>query len=115
MQLHTENNVLQTNLKTQAHVFQIHASAKAFKILSSNLYRYKVAAVIRELSCNALDSHVDAGNKDPFIIHLPTQIEPFFAIEDFGTGMTPDQIGELYTGYFASSKTDRNDQIAILS
>jgi len=114
MQLHTENNVLQTNLKTQAHVFQIHASAKAFKILSSNLYRYKVAAVIRELSCNALDSHVDAGNKDPFIIHLPTQIEPFFAIEDFGTGMTPDQIGELYTGYFASSKTDRNDQIGAL-
>lgn len=114
MQLHKENNVLQTNLQTKAHVFQIHASAKAFKILSSNLYRYKVAAVIRELSCNALDSHVDAGNKDPFVIHLPTAIEPFFAVEDFGTGMTPDQIGELYTGYFASSKTDRNDQIGAL-
>jgi hypothetical protein len=78
------------------------------------LYRYKVAAIIRELSCNALDSHVDASNSEPFVIHLPTQIEPYFAVEDFGTGMTPEQIGELYTGYFASSKTERNDQIGAL-
>ncbi len=114
MQLHSENNQLTTNLQTQARTFTIHASAKAFKVLSSNMYKYKIAAIIRELSCNALDSHVDAGNSDPFVVHLPTQIEPYFAVEDFGTGMTPDQIGELYTGYFASSKTERNDQIGAL-
>ena len=114
MELHSEHNELNTNLTTHAHVFTIHASAKAFKILSSNLYKDKIAAVIRELSCNALDSHVDAGNPDPFIVHLPSQIEPFFAVEDRGTGMTPEQIAELYTGYFASSKTERNDQIGAL-
>jgi len=114
MQLHSENNQLTTNLRTKAHVFTIHASAKAFKILSSNLYKFKIAAIIRELSCNALDSHVDAGNDEPFVVHLPTQIEPFFSVEDFGTGMSPEQIGELYTGYFASSKTERNDQIGAL-
>ncbi len=114
MQLHSENNQLTTNLQTKAHVFTIHASAKAFKILSSNLYKFKIAAILRELSCNALDSHVDAGNDEPFVVHLPTQIEPFFSVEDFGTGMTPEQIGELYTGYFASSKTERNDQIGAL-
>jgi len=114
MQLHNENNQLITNLKTQAKTFTIHASAKAFRLLSSNLYKYKISAIIRELSCNALDSHIDAGTTDPFVIHLPTQIEPYFAIEDFGTGMTPEQIEELYTGYFASSKTERNDQIGAL-
>jgi hypothetical protein len=114
MQLHTENNKLVTNLQSGARVFTIHASVKAFKLLSSNLYKYKVAAIIRELSCNALDSHIDAGNADPFIVHLPSELEPYFAVEDFGTGMTPDEIRDLYTGYFSSSKTERNDQIGAL-
>lgn len=114
MQLHSENNTLKTNVESTPHTFTIQASAKAFKILSSNLYTDKISAIIRELSCNALDSHIDAGNPDPFIIHLPTIFEPYFAVEDQGTGMTPQQIAELYTGYFSSNKTARNDQIGAL-
>ena len=36
--------------------FTIAASAKAFKILSSNLYQNKIRAIVRELSCNAFDA-----------------------------------------------------------
>lgn len=42
--------------------FKIQASAKAFEILSSNIYTNKVRAVIREYNCNAYDAHVAAGN-----------------------------------------------------
>ena len=42
--------------------FRIRNSAKAFGILSSGLYANKIRAVIREISCNAVDSHVAAGN-----------------------------------------------------
>ena len=114
MQLHSENNQLVTNLQSKAQAFTIHASPKAFKVLSNNMYKDKIAAIIRELSCNALDSHIDAGNPDPFVVHLPSTFEPYFAVEDFGTGMTPEQIADLYTGYFASSKSQRNDQIGAL-
>ncbi len=41
--------------------FKIQASAKAFEILSSNIYTNKVRAVIREYNCNAYDAHVAAG------------------------------------------------------
>ena len=41
--------------------FRIRNSAKAFNILSSGLYANKVKAVVRELSCNAVDSHAAAG------------------------------------------------------
>jgi hypothetical protein len=38
--------------------FRIRNSAKAFNILSSGLYANKVRAIVRELSCNAVDSHI---------------------------------------------------------
>ncbi|CAB4126029.1 hypothetical protein UFOVP181_209 [uncultured Caudovirales phage] len=95
--------------------FKIKASAKAFNILSSGLYANKIRAIIRELSCNAVDSHVAAGKADtPFDIHLPNQMEPWFSIRDYGTGLSHEQIVSIYTTYFESTKTDSNDFIGAL-
>lgn len=95
--------------------FKIRNSAKAFKILSDGLYSNKIRAVVRELSCNALDSHVAAGKKlVPFEVHLPTMLEPWFAVRDFGVGLNHDQVVNIYTTYFESTKTDSNDFIGAL-
>lgn len=90
--------------------FRIRNSAKAFNILSSGLYANKIRAVIRELSCNALDAHVAAGKKDtPFEVHLPNSLEPWFSVRDFGVGLNHDQVTNIYTTYFESTKTNSND------
>lgn len=94
--------------------FKINASAKSFSILSNSLYQNKIRAIIRELSCNALDSHVAAGTDRPFELHLPTFIEPYFSVTDYGLGMTPEQIVSVYTTYFESTKTSSNDFIGAL-
>lgn len=95
--------------------FKIKASAKAFSILSSGLYANKVRAIIRELSCNAVDSHTAAGKADvPFEVHLPTTLEPYFYIRDFGTGLNHEQVTSIYTTYFESTKTNSNDYIGAL-
>lgn len=95
--------------------FRIRNSAKAFSILSSGLYANKIKAIIRELSCNAVDSHVAAGKKDvPFQIHFPSTLEPWFSVRDFGLGLSHDQIIEIYTTYFESTKTDSNAFIGAL-
>jgi hypothetical protein len=95
--------------------FKIRNSAKAFNILSSGLYANKIRAVIRELSCNAVDSHAAAGNMDtPFTVHLPTTLEPWFSVRDFGTGLNHDQVTNIYTTYFESTKTNSNDFIGAL-
>ena len=92
--------------------FRIRNSAKAFGILSSGLYANKIRAVIRELSCNALDSHVAAGKRDtPFDVHLPNQLEPWFSVRDYGLGLTHDQVTNIYTTYFESTKTTSNELI----
>jgi hypothetical protein len=95
--------------------FRIRNSAKAFNILSSGLYANKIRAIIRELSCNAIDSHVAAGKKDtPFDVHLPNQLEPHFSIRDYGTGLNHEQVKNIYTTYFESTKTASNEFIGAL-
>jgi DNA topoisomerase VI subunit B len=89
--------------------FTIKASAKAFRILSDNIYKNKIAAIIRELSTNAVDSHFDAKQTRPFEINLPDQLDPTFRIRDFGTGLAHDQVMHLYTTYFESTKDKSND------
>ena len=95
--------------------FKIKASAKAFSILSSGLYANKIRAIVRELSCNAVDSHTAADKSEtPFDVHLPNQLEPWFAIRDYGTGLSHEQVTQIYTTYFESTKTDSNDYIGAL-
>lgn len=95
--------------------FRIRNSAKAFNILSSGLYANKIRAIVRELSCNAVDSHTAAGKADvPFDVHLPSQLEPWFSIRDYGTGLSADQVTNIYTTYFESTKTESNEFIGAL-
>lgn len=115
--------------------FKMETSAETFEIFSSQIYEHKIRAIIRELSCNAYDAHVDAGNREvPFRIHFPTVFEPFFEVEDFGVGLDDydvrgeekvlyDEDGEevqrymeggIYTTYFASSKRESNESIGHL-
>lgn len=95
--------------------FRIRNSAKAFKILSDGLYSNKIRAIIRELSCNAVDSHVAAGKSDtPFDVHLPNHLEPWFSIRDYGVGLSHEQVVNIYTTYFESTKTDSNAFIGAL-
>ena len=109
-----QNEAILSNV-SEIGEFRIRNSAKAFNILSSGLYANKIRAIVRELSCNAIDSHVAAGKGDvPFEAHLPTQFEPWFAIRDFGTGLSHEQVTNIYTTYFESTKTASNDFIGAL-
>jgi hypothetical protein len=94
--------------------FTIAQTSKMFKILSDSLYSDKVMAVIRELSTNAYDAHIAAGNKNPFKVILPTQANPSFTVRDYGTGLSQKDMEELYTTYGASNKNDSNDFVGCL-
>lgn len=95
--------------------FKIKTSAIAFDILSSGLYANKIKAIIRELSCNAYDAQIAAGNGDtPFDIHLPTFLEPTFYIRDYGVGLSHDQVVNIFTTYFESTKSDSNDFVGAM-
>jgi hypothetical protein len=100
-------------LKDEAQ-FKMRNSQKAFQILSS-LYSDKPLAIVRELGCNAMDSHIASGQPNlPFHIHIPNSLEPWITIQDFGTGISHEDIYEIYSVYFASTKTNTNTQVGML-
>lgn len=92
--------------------FTIEADSHIFQMFSSGVYTDVVKAIIRELSTNAVDAHLDAGTSDlPFDIHLPNIAEPYFSIRDYGTGLSIPQIKGIYSTYLKSTKTDTNTAI----
>lgn len=89
--------------------FGMLANAKAYSILVSGIYQYKIEAIVRELSTNAVDSQKQAGNFSQFEVHLPTHHEPEFTIRDFGTGLSREELEGIYFNFFASTKEDSNE------
>lgn len=95
--------------------FSIKATVASFEILSSGLYTNKILAVIRELACNAYDSHVAAGKKEvPIKIKLPTNNDLQFKVTDNGIGLSHEQVINNYSTYFDSTKQNSNDYIGAL-
>lgn len=110
-----QRSIVRGNVQNE-HNFTIKASAKAFNILSSNLYSNKPLAIIRELCCNAYDSHVAAGCADrPIEVVLPSRLNGGqMIIKDFGLGLNHEQMISIYTKFFESTKTESNDFVGQL-
>jgi len=109
-----DTTIEQIGTITDEAQFKMKASRKAFQILS-DLYSDKPLAIVRELGCNASDSMTASGQSNrSFHIHLPNTLEPWLTIQDFGTGISHENIYNVYTTYFESTKTNTNTQIGCL-
>ncbi len=104
-----EKNNITSCGNMQSSGFTILASSKAFQILSSNIYTHKIRAIIREISTNAYDAHIDAKNDEPFDVHIPTHLETWFSVRDYGTGISHEKMMSLYTQFFKSTRNESND------
>jgi hypothetical protein len=112
MLLKERTETVQTSGLGEGNNFTIAASAKAFEVLSSNLYQNKILAVIREITCNAADAHSMVGKDLSSIkVNLPTFNMPSFSVRDYGPGLSHDDVMSLYTTYFRSTKDNNASAI----
>jgi hypothetical protein len=128
MKLKNITAVVETNNVTEGNTFKIKSSRKTFAILSSGLYSNKIEAVVRELTCNAYDSHTErninirqgtatkytAPEEKNMRVQFPSAFDLFFSVRDFGIGLTPEDVEGVFTVYFESTKQDSNDLIGAL-
>lgn len=111
MKLGVKSNDFFTNAELHGN-FRVANNSAMQKILSDSLYQDKVQSVIREISCNALDAHIQAGILDkPISVTIPTNLEPVFAVRDFGYGLSLEELQELYTVYGVSTKRSSDDAV----
>ena len=110
----TTNTIEQIGSISDEAQFTMKTSRKAFQILS-DLYSDKPLAIVRELGANAKDAMTAAGKGDqPFSVKLPNALEPWLIIEDKGTGISHQDIYNVYTKYFESTKSESNDYVGCL-
>lgn len=82
-----------------------------FEILRSKLYSNPILAVCREISCNARDAHREVGTPAlPIQITLPNYLDYNYRIKDWGPGISPDRMENIFINYTASTKRDDNIQ-----
>ncbi len=60
-------------------------------LLTDRLYKEPIPAILRELVCNAKDSHTEAGQTKPVEIKLN---KGNLTIKDFGVGLTPEEFNQ---------------------
>lgn len=109
------NIINQLNGQFESQEFSIKVTREAFKVLIDRLYTNKERSIIRELWTNAYDSHVEAGKADvPFLVELPTVLNPIFRVRDYGVSMTHETVMHLYSQVFNSTKTHTNELIGQL-
>lgn len=95
-------------------------NAKIFNILSDKLYADKIGSIIRELVTNAFDAHKEVSqtrpvelylNKAESSIFMDKKQQSCFVLRDFGTGLSEEEVYNLYTVYGRSTKAETNDFI----
>lgn len=99
------------------HKFDIDNANKGliFQILRSKMYSDPIGSICREIASNCRDAHreVKTPNK-PVEIELVTTFwgneQNHIIFRDYGPGLSPDRVANIYTKYGSSTKRNSNDQ-----
>ena len=102
---------IETSDNFQSHFFGIGDLSIIFDILRNKLYSNPIESCCREISSNAVDAHREAGKHDlPIQISLPSILDPYFKVKDWGIGISPERVENIFIKYAASTKRNTNDQ-----
>lgn len=84
-------------------------------MLREGIYSDKVLAPIREYSSNAWDAHRMSGKGDrPIRVVIPTSESPMLVVEDYGPGLSHEEVFSTFTDYGESTKEGTNDAVGQL-
>lgn len=94
--------------------FGIKDEAFILQILRTNTYSDPIGSICREVISNCRDSHREAGKADiPVEVELSeddlTPSKKSLIFRDFGIGLSPERINEVYTVYGESTKRTSNE------
>lgn len=102
----------QSTSKAREMTISADKDAIVFQIFTKSIYSNPIGSVVREITSNCFDSHIEAGVDSPVVIRKNTHEEGIsISFIDYGVGMSPDRIYKIYGSYFESTKRADNTQI----
>lgn len=110
MKLAKHSNTLETNVQGEAQSFAIGDMSIVMDILRKRIYRNPIQTLVQEYISNARDAMREIGKGNAFEITVPTALNPVFKVRDFGPGISPNRMKNVFILYGASTKRDSNTQ-----
>lgn len=108
-------HIVESTTTTKKMKLSNHASQMVFQMFTKNVYSNPIGTVVREITSNCFDSHVEAGVQNSPVLIKKTHDEStdttYISFIDYGMGMSQDRVENIYGVYFESTKRETNDQI----
>jgi hypothetical protein len=96
----------------QSNVHKTTVNNTIFRIVTKGLYIRPIEAIVREICTNALDGHIAAGTPEvPFDVTLPSVLNPYFIVRDYGISMDNDTVFNVYAVLGESTKNATSNSI----
>lgn len=107
--LNQNNNELIGDIKEYKASIDIKDIDFITTLLTSNLYSKPEESFLREIVSNAWDSQIEADTTNiPILVKVDSD---YIIIRDFGTGISPQKMEDIYCKIGSSTKRDSNDYI----
>jgi hypothetical protein len=98
--------------KTVKFGFDENAQQMIFKMFSKNIYSNPIGSVVREITSNCFDSHIEANVLEPVVLKLTNENNQYYiSFIDVGVGISPERMATQYASAFSSTKRNDNHQI----
>ena len=107
MQLALPQRNTETSSTFKTSSFGIGDEVVILQILRSKMYSNPIRTICQEVMSNARDAHYEVGTpKKPIEVTLPNALAPSFVVKDYGPGITPDRMSNVFVKYGCSTKRD---------
>lgn len=110
MKLTKHDNSMETNTETESQSFSIGDASQIIKILRDHMYEHKVRTLVQEYMSNGRDAMREAKTKKRIVVSVPNALSPVFKVRDFGVGLSPERIKNVFVKYGSSTKKNTNSQ-----
>lgn len=111
MRLDLSSTTLEKTAEFQTNEFGIGNDVVLMKIVREKIYSNPAKTVCQEIMSNARDAHREVGKDSvPIEVILPNEYEPYYTVRDFGPGINPKRMKEVYLLYGNSTKRSDDSQ-----
>ena len=108
------SQAIESTVGTKKMRLSENAQNMVFQLFTKSVYSNPIGTVVREITSNCFDSHVEAKVNAPVLIKKIVEKDTnniYISFIDYGVGMSPDRIENIYMVYFESTKRIDNTQI----
>ncbi len=109
MQLTSVKTNVLSNIENASTEFRISDMNLVMELLTK-LYSNPIQTITQEYIANARDAHRETGQTKRIRITAPSRFNSVMSITDYGPGLSPDRIQNVFVYYGSSTKRSTNTQ-----